>query len=504
MNLTRRLSSFIRRFSQGLESVSGWVDARNSYAVLFDRAWYLGRNPDVRKAGIDPLDHYLSSGWREGRSPHPLFDPAWYLDNNPDVRAASVEPLGHYLSYGWREGRSPHPLFDPAWYLESNPDVRAAGVEPLGHYLSRGWREGRSPHPQSDPMSLAQAFPEDHPLRLFLEGRLDDPQNIQLDRRQESGPRADNRADQNLHRGQRDGKAPVAPKKQAQAGPGSQAPAARTRAPDAAIGRPASPLIIAGFHRSGTSLVSNLLADAGLFLGRELLGASESNPYGHFEDKRVVEFHDQLLARTGVDWQLREPFLPRVERFDYIWMFNHGVRNSIWSHWGFKDPRVCLFLPYWEVVFPSMSVLYVYRSCIDCVYSLKRRAMKDIARKHAINVNMKFWNDPDLSVRMYLSYAKHSLDFLESYRGNMIVVPLTDLIEGRHIISEINENWGYDLRPLQFDDVYDPESLTLSGPNESIRDPMLLEQIADVESRFLTLAKRPSAPLFSVPNRKPN
>jgi len=503
VKLVRGLSFFARQLNGGLSAVSAWLASLDSYGALFDRDWYLDRNPDVRRAGIDPLDHYRTYGWREGRSPHPLFDPAWYLKNNPDVRAADEEPLAHYLSRGWREGRAPHPLFDPAWYLENNADVRAADIEPLGHFLSYGWHEGRSPHSQFDAMALARAFPEDHPIRQFLEGRLDAPQNGQSARgRQRNG--TDKGDVVQRAPGQQDGEtAAAAPKRPAQARQGGQAQAVRMRAPGPEIGRPSSPLIIAGFHRSGTSLVSNLLAEAGLFLGRELLGAAESNPYGHFEDKSVVAFHDRLLSKAGVDWQLREPFLPRVEPFDYSWIFNHGVRNSVWPSWGFKDPRVCLFLPYWETVFPSMSVLYVYRSCVECVHSLKRRAMKDIARKHAPNVNMKFWQDPDLSIRMYLSYAKHSLDFLESFKGNMIVVPLTDLIEGRDIISEINECWGYGLRPLQFGDVYDPESLTLSGPNEYIRDRSLLDQIADVESRFLALANRePSKSLLSVSDRK--
>ncbi|MFM8415212.1 MAG: glycoside hydrolase family 99-like domain-containing protein [Planctomycetota bacterium] len=117
---------------------------------LFDAAWYLDRNPDVRAAGLDPLAHYAGHGWREGRQPHPLFDPSWYAARYADVGAAGVEPLLHYLTVGWREGRQPHPAFDAAGYLEANPDVAAAGLEPLAHYLAYGWREGRQPHPLFD------------------------------------------------------------------------------------------------------------------------------------------------------------------------------------------------------------------------------------------------------------------------------------------------------------------------------------------------------------------
>ena len=33
------------------------------------------------------------------------FDPAWYLEANPDVRAAGIDPLQHYISFGKKEGR---------------------------------------------------------------------------------------------------------------------------------------------------------------------------------------------------------------------------------------------------------------------------------------------------------------------------------------------------------------------------------------------------------------
>ena len=36
---------------------------------LFDVEFYLRKNPEVRKAGIDPVLHYLREGARDGRDP---------------------------------------------------------------------------------------------------------------------------------------------------------------------------------------------------------------------------------------------------------------------------------------------------------------------------------------------------------------------------------------------------------------------------------------------------
>jgi GT2 family glycosyltransferase len=119
-------------------------------ALLFEGPWYLGHNPDVAAAEIDPLDHYLKWGAAEGRNPNSLFDLPWYLARSPDVAEAELSALKHYCEWGAQEGRDPSPLFSTNWYLAQNPDVAAAGLNPLAHYLEHGAREGRDPHPLFD------------------------------------------------------------------------------------------------------------------------------------------------------------------------------------------------------------------------------------------------------------------------------------------------------------------------------------------------------------------
>ena len=59
-------------------------------------------------AGVDPIDHDLDCGGREGRRPHPSFDGEWYVLRNPDVQKAGMNPLIRYSRYGGREGRRAH------------------------------------------------------------------------------------------------------------------------------------------------------------------------------------------------------------------------------------------------------------------------------------------------------------------------------------------------------------------------------------------------------------
>jgi predicted HicB family RNase H-like nuclease len=57
---------------------------------LFDVDFYLKRNPDVRKAGTDPVLHYLRVGARDGRNPSKEFSTNAYLRRNSDVAALPV------------------------------------------------------------------------------------------------------------------------------------------------------------------------------------------------------------------------------------------------------------------------------------------------------------------------------------------------------------------------------------------------------------------------------
>lgn len=77
---------------------------------FFDGAWYLQRYPDIASAGMDPALHFVSSGWRELRSPGPKFDVAAYLQDNEDVVEAGLNPFIHYITNGRDEQRAVRPV----------------------------------------------------------------------------------------------------------------------------------------------------------------------------------------------------------------------------------------------------------------------------------------------------------------------------------------------------------------------------------------------------------
>jgi hypothetical protein len=77
----------------------------------------------------------------------PVFDTKFYCQRYPDVAANDDDALDHYIASGWREGRWPNAKFDSSFYLAANPDVRTEGLNAFAHFLLRGAYEGRKFHP---------------------------------------------------------------------------------------------------------------------------------------------------------------------------------------------------------------------------------------------------------------------------------------------------------------------------------------------------------------------
>jgi glycosyltransferase involved in cell wall biosynthesis len=174
-------------------------------SVLFDAEFYLASYTDIAAAAVDPVNHFLRYGFKEGRCPNPYFDPMWYLGANPEVQDNLAQPLLHYILVGENEGRNPSQKFDASWYrrqynispdenalahylknrltgryspipdfdvdfyIRENPDVGNAGIDPFEHFVSYGYRENRNPSADFDVKFYTQRYlPGDTTANPFL------------------------------------------------------------------------------------------------------------------------------------------------------------------------------------------------------------------------------------------------------------------------------------------------------------------------------------------------
>lgn len=238
-------------------------------------------------------------------------------------------------------------------------------------------------------------------------------------------------------------------------------------------------LIIAGFHRSGTSATAQLLHRAGLFLGYELLEANSSNPYGHFEDREVVDLHHEILTDNGLSWLVGEPFLPVVN--ESRWRRMREIierRNAEHRLWGFKDPRACLFMMLWKHLLPDAKVLLVYRHFLESTHSLSRRHSANLFQEQGnLYIHRKFWEEPDLALRMWLTHNEALLAFARSYPEDTLAVSLDMIRDGFPVGWAVERRWNLGLKDVPVSEVFDPRITARRSRRQPVSDPSLIERV---------------------------
>jgi len=135
-------------------------------------------------------------------------------------------------------------------------------------------------------------------------------------------------------------------------------------------------LVIAGMHRSGTSLAAALANEAGFDMGARLLQAGPGNFGGHFEDLDFLEFHDAALAARGAAALAVAPgfrFAPAVAEAEAARELLRERQAK--PRWGFKDPRATLLLDFWADRLPEARFLLLYRHPVEVILSLLRRGL---------------------------------------------------------------------------------------------------------------------------------
>ncbi len=140
------------------------------------------------------------------------------------------------------------------------------------------------------------------------------------------------------------------------------------------------PVIIAGMHRSGTSMVTQVLKSAGVYLGadEDLLGPSPDNEKGHLENLCFLSINERILTLFGGGWDYPPHFSEGWEnspvldslKIDAINLISHFKK---YPFWGWKDPRNTILIPFWKSLLPNAKIILCLRNPIEVAKSLYKR-----------------------------------------------------------------------------------------------------------------------------------
>lgn len=179
-------------------------------------------------------------------------------------------------------------------------------------------------------------------------------------------------------------------------------------------------VVVAGMHRSGTSLVGSMLAAAGVAMGERQLAADAHNPRGYFEDVDFLTLQRRMLWTATReddgghrDWGWTESealdeaaFAPFAGEARAL-LLARGDRRG---YWGWKDPRTTVLLDFWQPLLPDARYVLVYRHPWGVADSMQRLAA-DVFVRHA-----------DYAYRIWAFYNERLLRFRRAHRERTLLV----------------------------------------------------------------------------------
>jgi hypothetical protein len=186
-------------------------------------------------------------------------------------------------------------------------------------------------------------------------------------------------------------------------------------------------LVVAGMHRSGTSLLASLLHRGGCRMGEEMLPADSNNRPGYFEDLAFLDLDRRMLAgavpvdgpghpdwgwtedieQSGVETQRLEPF---VEEANALVAERQRQAGTDPGCWGWKDPRTTVLLDFWDGRLADARYVFIYRAPWDVADSINRIGAAEFLRH------------PEYAYRIWLHYNRAVLAFAKAHRDRTIVV----------------------------------------------------------------------------------
>ena len=238
-------------------------------------------------------------------------------------------------------------------------------------------------------------------------------------------------------------------------------------------------IIILGSGRSGTSMVAGTLAQAGYFMGEQLLPPNNANPKGFFEDIEVNAINEDILDSVA-------PKRPKILGnlfFRYIplhyqrWLLALPLDKTPTSTptidsriekivanqpYCLKDPRFSYTLPVWYPFLKNSVLVVVFREPMATAKSIAKEC-KDDPRLHSLTMDteraLAVW---DCMYRHILKIALENSEWLFIHFDQVLTQEGCERIE-EHTGAKVDFSFpekrlkrsiSADLAPEPINDVY--------------------------------------------------
>jgi hypothetical protein len=223
-----------------------------------------------------------------------------------------------------------------------------------------------------------------------------------------------------------------------------------------------APVIIIGMHRSGTTLISKMLEELGLYIGEE--------KQHNYEALFFLQLNSWLFREASAQWDnplnfefINNFFLDKTNKvLEYHLRAFHSKRKFIGSRrsfryssikdldfpWGWKDPRNTFTIANWLTIFPTAKILHIYRNPIDVAESLRKREennrqdlklnttstiarkVKEMTARGTVAYQTSYRVDyPMEGIKLWELYVKQAFKISEKYDNDVLNIKYEDFLK---------------------------------------------------------------------------
>lgn len=202
-------------------------------------------------------------------------------------------------------------------------------------------------------------------------------------------------------------------------------------------------IIVAGFHRSGTSAFTRAISLAGAHVSDHQLTTNSFNEKGYWEPVRLVQIQDEALSEADRDWDDLRPvpmawmesptgqhYVERLQNFMLDETADHDLIVT-------KDPRIGMLMPLWQHALGNAGIEALY------VIPVRppRAVVRSLQRRNGFSAEKSLW-----------LWLNHNLAVERQTRGKKrVFVDYTDLLDST--LSTLETIWqGLGLGAPEIDD----------------------------------------------------
>jgi hypothetical protein len=222
-------------------------------------------------------------------------------------------------------------------------------------------------------------------------------------------------------------------------------------------------ITVLGMHRSGTSVVTGMLEENGLYLGPVRRQGNPNQPKGNRENPEVSRLDQRVLAYNGGTW-----WRPPLERRIKFTRRHLQRRNEILADYGrtpfaIKDPRMLLLLDFWRDALGRP--IGVIRNPVSVMRSLRSRGGR----------TADFSDDEHLG--LWKAYNRRLLDELRKNPFPVVDFERRESLSKQVIAAIRHHGIALSTPPEDEDTFFEPGAVRHNGGlwRDDIRDPEVLE-----------------------------